>query len=36
MASTAKTFGNIYPNVIPFVQDGIAIGDSDFKLVINN
>lgn len=34
MVSTVRSFGNLNPNAIPFVQDGIGIGDSYFKLVI--
>ncbi len=34
MVSTVRSFGNLNPNTIPFVQDGIGIGDSYFTLVI--
>lgn len=34
MVSTTRSFGNVNPSYIPFVQDGIGIGDTIFKLVI--
>jgi hypothetical protein len=36
IVSTTRSFGNINPNYIPFVQDGIGIGDTNFKLVVKS
>ncbi|HYZ97064.1 MAG TPA: hypothetical protein VE524_10760 [Nitrososphaeraceae archaeon] len=34
--STIRSFSNLNPNVNPYVQDGIGIGNTDFKLKIQS
>jgi hypothetical protein len=34
MIATIRSFANVNPSYIPFVQDGIGIGNTNFKLVV--